>query len=321
MKFAFVMDAVERINVLGDTTFVFIEECQRRGHTCFMAELSDLLLRGDVARAHLRTIRVSRQAPHFELGPPTWQSLSNVDAVWMRKDPPIDTEYLYATHILDHSHCPVFNRSTSLRLANEKLLAHHFAAFMAPAIVTRDMTVVREFLHECGGRAVIKPLQFSGGSGVFLLDAVDKNLAALIETSTQFGTRYAQVQRYLPAVEAGDKRILLLDGEFLGAVLRVPARGELRGNLHVGAMPVATTLTADEEVLCRSLAPELRALGLMFVGIDVIGGVLTEINITSPTGIQEMNRLYNSRLETAVIDHAEAAVRASASHQAAGPCP
>jgi glutathione synthase len=211
----------------------------------------------------------------------------------MRKDPPFDDTYLHATQLLElaRGRTVLVNDPRGLRDANEKLYALHFPAVTPPTLVTREAARIKAFVREHGGRAVIKPLDGAGGRGVFVLSADDKNTNAIIETSTDEGRRAAMVQRYIPEVRQGDRRILLLDGEPLGGILRVPADDEARSNIHVGGRVVQHALTARDREICATIAPRLRADGLAFVGIDVIGDYLTEVNVTSPTGIQELDRL------------------------------
>lgn len=305
MRFVFVMDTLDRVNPDKDTSFAFIEAAGERGHTCFHCLPSDLSVvthRGDDARrtahARVRTVETFADAPRIRLGDASTSiPLAEVDAVFIRKDPPFDQAYLYATLVLEHARGGplIVNDPRGLRDANEKLYALNFPDLMPRTFVTANRDEVFSFLDEVGGSAVIKPLDGAGGSGVLALRKADKNARAIVDLLTAEGTRLAMVQEFLPAVTEGDKRILLLDGKPLGAILRVPRGDDLRSNMHVGGSAVATEVTAAEAAMVKAIAPRLLADGLYFVGLDVIGGRLTEVNVTSPTGIQELSRFDGTR--------------------------
>jgi glutathione synthase len=230
----------------------------------------------------------------------------------MRKDPPFDMKFFFATHVLsliDPSRCFVMNDPRGLREANEKLYALRFPEQIPQTLVTSDMRRLKYFMEELGGEMIIKPLDGSGGSGVFYLNTQDRNTNAILEAATDNGRRMIMGQRYLPEIRQGDKRIIVLDGAPLGAVLRVPLETETRGNIHVGGQCVRTEVTERDREICAALAPLMRADGLYFVGLDIIGNYLTEVNVTSPTGIQEINALNGVRLESQVIDFVEQRVR------------
>jgi glutathione synthase len=229
----------------------------------------------------------------------------------MRKDPPFDLDFYFATQLLslvDPRRTLVINRPSGLREANEKLYALRFPEVTPKTVVTADMLRLREFLEELGGEMIIKPLDGCGGAGVFHLHRSDRNLTSILETATQNGSRLIMGQQYLPEVRQGDKRLIVLDGEPLGGVLRVPREDEHRGNIHVGGQVVRSEVTDRDREICRRLAPSLKADGLYFVGLDIIGGWLTEVNVTSPTGVQEIDRLDGVNLEAKVIDFVEAGV-------------
>jgi glutathione synthase len=228
----------------------------------------------------------------------------------MRKDPPFDLDYYFSTLMLERARGQtlIINDPRGLREQNEKLAVLEYPELTPPSIVTREATRLRTFLAEQGGEMVVKPLDASGGFGVFHVRKGDPNTGAILEQATNLGRRWTMAQRYLPEVRKGDKRILLVDGEPLCAVLRVPAPDDARGNLHVGAKPVATTLDERDQKIVAALGPRLRERGHFFVGLDVIGGWLTEINVTSPTGILEANALYNESYETRVVERLEAKV-------------
>ncbi len=304
-RFLFVMDPLERILPDRDTTFVFMLEAQARGVDVYTCTVEQLFARGSDAYAQARRTIVSREGEPFRRFEERVEPLHFYDAVFMRKDPPFDQSYLFATYLLslvNPERTFVLNNPRGLREANEKLYALYFPTLIPPTMVTSDIQRIKEFIREQGGTAIIKPLDCCGGSGVFLAAASDRNLNALLELMTQEGHRYLMVQRYLPEARQGDKRILLLDGEPIGAILRVPRPDEHRGNIHAGGTVVATEITPRDHEIVSTLAPRLRADGLYFVGIDVIGGYLTEVNVTSPTGIQEYNRIHRTRIEAAVID-------------------
>lgn len=293
MRFVFVMDPLDRVDPEKDTTFAFIRAAQRRGHESRHALLRDLSIAGGEAWATTRRVEIVDGPPFIRLRPdeaPTRVRLADADAVFVRKDPPFDRAYLYATLLLEQARGKtlVINDPRGLRDANEKLYALRFPEWTPDTLVTADVEAIHAFVAAHGGQAVIKPIDGAGGAGVMIVRSDDKNAKAIVDTVTREGSRLAIVQEYLPAVEAGDKRVLLLDGEPLGAILRVPARDDFRSNIHVGGSVVATDLTPVEARMVRSIAPRLRADGLVFVGLDVIGERLTEVNVTSPTGIQQL---------------------------------
>ena len=234
---------------------------------------------------------------------------SEIDVAFQRKDPPVDRDFIVATQILDVCRRTIIlNRPTSVIAFNEKLLATRFADLMPATRVTRRISELKEFMAQQGGEMIVKPLDGKGGEGIFHLGAADRNLNSILEQSTQFGTRAIMAQQYLPAIRQGDKRILLLEGEPIGAVLRVPAEAESRANLHVGGTASKAPLDAADRAIVARVGPFLKDHGLFFVGIDVIGGKLTEINVTSPTGVQEINALDQTNLEALVIDRVESLV-------------
>jgi len=245
--------------------------------------------------------------PPITLGAAEDVWLDEVDAVLMRKDPPFESNYLWATQLLElvRDKTLLVNDPRALRDAHEKLYTLHFLDHMPTTLVTNDKERIKAFIVEMGGRAVLKPLSGAGGDGVFLLAEGDLNVNAIIETVTHSGKRLAMAQRFLPEVVTGDKRILVLDGEALGAILRVPRKDDVRSNIHVGGSVVACELDADDHRIVTALASRLREDGLVFVGLDVIGGKLTEVNVTSPTGIQQMSRLMGRNLSARVIDWIE----------------
>jgi glutathione synthase len=286
------MDPIERIDIVGDSTFALALEAQGRGHSLIYYGPRDLTFRDGAVTARVRPLTVrNTKGDHFTLGEPSVNDLSQADVVLMRQDPPFDMAYITATHILERIHPDtlVVNDPFHVRNAPEKLFATLFKDLMPPTLITSDRAEIRAFRDEHRD-IILKPLYGNGGAGVFRVKPDDENLGAMLEMFTAFYREPVMVQRYVPEVRKGDKRILLVDGEFAGAVNRVPAEGEARSNMHVGGRPEATELTEREQFICKALGPELKARGLIFTGIDVIGDYLTEINVTSPTGIQEVKR-------------------------------
>ena len=248
-----------------------------------------------------------RRGQHAVLGEPRTVALDDdTDVVLQRKDPPVDAEYVAATQILALCRRTlVLNRPEGILVANEKLYAVHFHDLMPDTVVAREIPRLVDFMAKAGGEMIVKPLDGRGGEGIFHVRHDDRNLFSILEQATRFGSRWIMAQRYLDEVRGGDKRILLVDGEPIGALLRVPSEGEVRANLHVGGRPERGVLDDRDREIIDRVAPSLRRDGLFFVGIDVIGGYLTEVNVTSPTGIQEINRLEGVRLEERVIDGVE----------------
>jgi glutathione synthase len=305
---AFVMDPLASIDIDGDTTFVLMLAAQERGHRLWFVDPADLGVATGGAVAVAQPVTLQREhGHHYELGPPETLVLDEAfDVIWQRTDPPVDAEFITATQILGLcQQALVLNRPASVLSENEKLFALNFRHLMAETIVSRDRGVLLAFMDSLGGEMIVKPLDGKGGEGIFHLRRDDRNLISILEQSTRFGERRIMAQRYLPDVRTGDKRILLVDGQPLGAVLRVPDHGEVRANLHVGGQAAKTALDENDRKIVAEVGPWLKERDLFFVGIDVIGGKLTEINVTSPTGIQEMNALDGARYELRVIERVE----------------
>jgi glutathione synthase len=311
LRIAFVMDPLPAIDIDKDTTFVFLLEAQSRGHEIFYVAPRDLALLRSTPQATFRPVSVRRKSgDHFTLGEPRREDLTWFDAVFLRKDPPFDLDFFFDTHIasmIDQRRTLVINDPRGLREANEKLYALNFPEVIPDSLVSSSAGRLKEFLEELGGEMIVKPLDGCGGAGVFHLHRGDRNVNAILESITNNGHRPVMAQRYIPEVRTGDKRIILIDGQVRGAILRVPSDEETRSNLHVGGAAVATELSARDREICERIGPRLREDGLVFVGIDVIGDYLTEINVTSPTGLQEITRLYGTRLEIEMIDWVERA--------------
>jgi glutathione synthase len=295
-KIGVVMDPIAGITVKKDSTLAMLLAAQARGWDLLYMELNDLYLRDGSALARLRPLRVRDDYRHwFELGPIETAPLAELDVILMRKDPPFDTEYIYATYLLEQAERKgtlIINAPQSLRDANEKMFTAWFPECCPPTLVTREAADVRAFLAEQHD-VVLKPLDGMGGQSIFRLRLGDPNVSVVIETLTNRGRRYAMVQRYLPDIAEGDKRILLIDGEPVPyALARIPAAGETRGNLAAGGRGEGRELTARDRWICAHVGPALKARGLVFVGLDVIGDYLTEVNVTSPTCIRELDAIY-----------------------------
>ena len=308
LKIGVIMDPIEKIDIDKDTTFVLMLEAQERGHELYYMGVRDLSVRRTTPESAFRRVTVARKDLHYSLGPSETWPLDWFDVILMRKDPPFDLDFFFATHLLslvDEKKCVVVNHPRGLREATEKLYALNFPEAIPETLVTSRMDLLREFMGELGGEMIIKPLDGCGGIGIFYLHEKDRNTNALLETATDEGRRAIMAQRYLSEIRTGDKRIIVLNGKPLGAVLRVPRADEHRGNIHVGGQCVKTDLTSRDLEICRVLASSLRENGLYIVGLDVIGDYLTEVNVTSPTGVQEVNNLNRVQLEKQIIDFIE----------------
>ena len=305
------MDPIESVNIHGDSTFVLALEAQKRGYALLHYLPKHLSFREGKVVARARTLQVRRElGNHFTLGNFESIDLSTVDVVLMRQDPPFDMSYISATHILEHIHPKtlVVNNPVSVRNAPEKIFVTHCPGVMPPTLITSDAEEVKSFRTE-NKDIIVKPLYGNGGAGVFHIKPDDENLNSLLEMFTSMWREPIIVQRYVPEVRQGDKRIILVDGKPVGAVNRVPASGEARSNMHVGGRPEKSTLSKREQEICAAIGPALKERGLIFVGIDVIGDYLTEINVTSPTGIQEINRFDGGSLEALVWDAIESKLK------------
>jgi glutathione synthase len=301
-----VMDPIGDIHYKKDSTLAMLLAAQARGWHLHYFEPADLFLRDGVAYGRSRPLRVFADPEGwFELGDATDIPLGELDVILMRKDPPFDMEYIYATYLLELAETAgalVVNRTQSLRDANEKLFAAWFPQCMPPTLVTRDMGRMRAFVAE-QGEVVLKPLGGMGGASIFVTRQGDPNTSVIIETLTDHGQRYTMAQRYLPEIAQGDKRILLIDGEPVPyALARIPAEGELRGNLAAGGSGVGVPLSERDRWICAQVAPRLREMGLLFVGLDVIGDYLTEINVTSPTCIRELDAQFGLDIAGQLMD-------------------
>jgi len=306
MRIGFLMDPIESVRVDHDSTFALMLECQRRGLEVRELRQEWLYAAEGRASSRMRILEVQRQpGSHYRVAGDFDAPLEELDILFMRKDPPVDVAFVRATQLVELSQGPLLlNHPRGLRSANEKLFALRFPDLTPPTLVSRDISRLRAFLDAQGGDGVVKPLDGCGGQGVLRLRRSDPNLSALLEIATEGGKLPVMAQAYLPAIREGDKRIILLGGEPIGAVLRVPRAGELRANFASGGSAAPAPLTARDREICRRLAPALEELGLWLVGIDVIGGKLTEVNVTSPTGLVEIDALSGQSLEQRVIDFA-----------------
>jgi glutathione synthase len=326
LKIAVQMDPLEKVDIKGDSTFALMLEAQARGAELFVYEVGSLSLsegrlspggaRTDRLSARARPVTVRRaQGSHATFGDEGVLDLAGTDVVLMRQDPPFDMAYITATHMLEHVHGTgpgrtlVVNDPRSVRDAPEKLLVTHYPELMPPTLVTWDVQAIRDFRTEYKD-IIVKPLFGNGGAGVFRIKPDDENLNSLLEMHFARSREPLMIQRYEPAVRSGDKRIILADGEPIGAINRVPAQGEARSNMHVGGRAEAVALSPRDREICNAIGPMLRARGLIFVGIDVIGDWLTEINVTSPTGLQELDRFEGINSAGLIWDRIEARLAA-----------
>lgn len=306
LKLGMVMDPIGRINIKKDTSFAMLLEAQSRGWELHYMELPDIYLRNGKAYAQTRLIKVVRNEKQwFEFVNHQEMALGELDAILMRKDPPFDQEFLYATFILERAEQDgvlVVNKPQSLRDANEKLFTAWFPQCCTETLVTRDATRIKGLLSELG-EIIVKPLDGMGGASIFYLRQGDPNTSVILETMTQKNTRTVMAQKYLPEIKDGDKRILVVNGEAVPYCLaRIPAQGESRGNLAAGGSGESRPLTARDQWIAAEVGPMLKAKGLLFVGLDVIGDYLTEINVTSPTCVQELDKQFGLNISAKLMD-------------------
>ena len=316
MKFAFIIDPLTKLDPGHDTSVALMEASQALGHEVWVTQAHQLSVIKGEAWAVLQSVQLKLvelvegrwvvDKLWYQVGQSVHKPLGEMDAVFMRTDPPVTIPYLYATYVLDAiaSDTLVINSPHGLRAANEKMYALQFQDWIPETIVSQDKVVIREFI-EAQGAAVFKPLGGKAGEGILFVEAGDRNFNSLIEISTKQGREPIMIQSYLPAAKEGDKRIILLDGEPIGAVNRIPTGSEFRGNMAVGGVAAKVDIISKEYEICQAVAPKLREDGLYFVGLDVIGGYLTEVNVTSPTGIREIDRLNDTRLGKQVIEWVE----------------
>ena len=298
------MDPIDNIDIQGDSTFALLLEAQKRGHELFYYTPDRLSQSLGMVFAHGCSLRVQDvEGDHFETDNPRQQDLAESDVVLLRQDPPFDMSYISTTHLLEriHPQTLVVNNPVHVRNCPEKIFVTEFPDLMPPTLITRDFQAIREFRKEFQD-IIVKPLYGNGGAGVFKISDGDKNLASLVELFQEVFREPFVVQQYLPAVSAGDKRIILIDGKVAGAINRVPAEDETRSNMHVGGTPLPVELTDRDYEICAALEQPLRERGLIFTGIDVIGNYLTEINVTSPTGIREVKKFGGNDIASMIWD-------------------
>lgn len=307
------MDPVESVNTVKDSTYAMLREAQKRRWGIEYMEMNDLYLSDGVARARTRRLefRFDRE-PWYGLSEVNDTDLSQLDAILMRKDPPFDTEYIYSSYILERAEIGgalVVNKPQALRDANEKMFTAWFPQCAPPTLVTREYQDIRAFMDQHGD-TILKPLEGMGGASVFRVSASDPNLSVIMEDLTRHQTRYIMAQRFIEEITEGDKRVLMINGEPVPyALARVPAPGELRGNLAAGAKGVGKTLSERDLWICGQVGPVLKEKGIVFSGLDIIGDYLTEINVTSPTGIRELDRIYDENIAGKLLDAIEALIQ------------
>ncbi|QYK00938.1 glutathione synthase [Shewanella psychrotolerans] len=312
IKLGIVMDPISDINIKKDSSFAMLLAAQSRGYQLFYMEMKDLAMVNGVAMATMSLLTVKQDEQNwYQLGEATDTPLAELDAILMRKDPPFDTEFIYATYMLERAEeqgVLIVNKPQSLRDANEKLFTAWFSEFTPETIVTRDAQRIRAFYQEKGD-IILKPLDGMGGSSIFRVKANDPNLGVIIETLTNHGQQYAMAQAFIPDITAGDKRILVVDGVPVPySLARIPQKGETRGNLAAGGRGVAQPLSDSDWAIANAIGPELKKRGLIFVGLDVIGDKLTEINVTSPTCIKEIEAAFDVDITGMLMDAIEARI-------------
>lgn len=314
MKILFILDPLDSIKTYKDSSFAMMQEAVARGHRIGVMQQEDLIWKSGQIVCYTQMLELTgNDKPWYRVGEKNAGALTDFDCVVMRKDPPVDMEYVYSTYLLElgeRSGARVFNRPSTIRDFNEKLSIARFSQFTVPTIVTRQESLIREFADEHGD-IILKPLDGMGGSSIFRLKRNDPNLGVVIETLTQLGRRTAMVQRFIPEISEGDKRVLVIDGEPVPFTLaRIPKAGENRGNLAAGGRGVAMPITDREREIAETLGPELKAQGLLLVGLDVIGGFLTEVNVTSPTCLREIHDQAGCNVAALFIDALERKVAA-----------
>ena len=309
MKLGIVMDPISGVNIKKDSSFAMLLAAQTRGWDIQYMELHDIYINDDIPMANMQSLQVDDNPEQwFTLSNYRPEELANLDIILMRKDPPFDLEYIYSTYILEHAErlgTLIVNNSTALRNVNEKIFITHFAHCIAPTQVSRNINILLGFINQ-HQNIILKPLDGMGGHSIFRVNASDPNAKVILETMTNYGNCYVMAQKLIPEISAGDKRILLINGEPIPyALARIPAEGEIRGNLARGGTGKGVELTDRDRWICQQVGPCLRDMGLYFVGLDVIGDYLTEINVTSPTCIRELDSLYNIDISGQLMDALE----------------
>ena len=306
LKIGVVMDPIGDINLKKDSTMAMLLEAQSRGWALYYMEQADLYMAHDLAKAKMKPLKVfDNEKNWFQLEPAADLPLDSLDAILMRKDPPFDMNYIYSTYILEKAEekgTLIVNKPQSLRDANEKLFTNNFTDCMPPTLVSSQTEHIKAF-YQKHQDIILKPLDGMGGASVFRIKQGDSNLSVIIETLTKHGTELAMAQRFIPEITQGDKRILLINGEPVPyALARIPAKGETRANLAAGGEGIGVELTERDRWICKQVAPLLKAKGLIFVGLDVIGDYLTEVNVTSPTCIRQLDEQFNINISALLMD-------------------
>jgi len=312
ISIGFIIDPIESINTKKDSSFAMMLEAQRRGWNIYYMQQGDLYSKDGIVYAEMQQIQVKDELEgYYTAKEPITEELHKLDAVLMRKDPPFDMEYIYSTYLLElaaKQGLLVVNRADSIRSANEKFFTTEFPQYCPETLVSRDMQRIKAFLKELG-HIVVKPLDGMGGAMIFQIKQGDPNTSVILEAITEHGKKTIMAQRFLPEYKQGDKRILIINGKpFPHALARIPAEGEGRANLAAGGSGVGVDLTKREFEICKALAPRLKEMGLMFVGLDVIGDYITEINVTSPTCIRELDKIYSANIAGLLMDEIEASL-------------
>ena len=300
LKIALQMDPLEKLDLNGDSTFILGFEAIKRGFELYFYSPSDLIYKDNnvYAKAKVLNLAFENEKETFNYGKIKVLKLSSLDVILMRQDPPFNMSYITATHILEKiaSQTLILNNPFHVRNAPEKIFVTEFSKFMPETLITREINEIKKFKSK-NKNIIIKPLYGNGGEGVFYIKDNDSNFNVIIENFLNSNEEQFIIQSYVPEVKKGDKRIILIDGEVVGAINRIPAKNENRSNMHVGGKPIKTSLNKNDKLICETISPHLKSKGLFFVGIDVIGNYLTEINVTSPTGIREINRLNKTNIE------------------------
>ena len=307
LKIALQMDPLEKLDLKGDSTFILGLEAIKRGFELYFYSPSDLIYKNNIvyAKAKILDLAFENGKETFNYGKIKVLKLSSFDVILMRQDPPFNMSYITATHILEKivSQTLILNNPFHVRNAPEKIFVTEFSKFMPETLITRETNEIIKFRNK-NKNIIIKPLYGNGGEGVFYIKDNDSNFNVIIENFLNSNEEQFIIQSYIPEVKKGDKRIILIDGEVVGAINRIPAKNENRSNMHVGGKPIKTSLNKNDKLICETISPHLKAKGLFFVGIDVIGNYLTEINVTSPTGVREINRLNKTYIEKIFWDKA-----------------
>ena len=300
LKIGLQMDPLEKLDLRGDTTFILGLEAKKRGFEVFFYSPNDLIYKNSLVYAKAKNLDLGLKNGKeiFSYGKEKVHKLSTLDVILMRQDPPFNMSYITATHLLEKitSQTLVLNNPFHVRNAPEKIFVTEFSKFMPKTLITRETNEIIKFKKK-NKNIIVKPLYGNGGEGVFYIKDNDSNFNVILESFLNLNKEPFIVQKYIPEVKQGDKRIILIDGEVVGAINRIPAKNENRSNMHVGGKPIKTSLTKNDKLICEAISPQLKSKGLFFVGIDVIGNYLTEINVTSPTGIREINKLNNTNIE------------------------